>query len=195
MAGETKPGPFLKQTKKKIVLIGEKHQSLILTSFTLSIQPHPSSEWRVDRAQLTFSLFRPPPILLLYTQTTKAYRPTISVCRQQPCGTTLSTWWACKAQVCLRTSFHRITLIELPVRLAWLLRAFATHLLKWPLSHSWLTIFHKGGDGRLKAREKSQHTKPTIQNVKYFIFLKSCCPHYLQTKVLQAGSLCISAPA
>lgn len=76
MAGETKPAPFLKQTKKKkIVLIGEKHQSLILTSFTLSIQPHPSSEWRDDRAQLTLSLFRPPPILFLSTQTTKAYQP------------------------------------------------------------------------------------------------------------------------
>lgn len=77
MAGETKPAPFLKQTKKKkIVLIGEKHQSLIRISFTLSIQPHPSSEWRDDRAQLTLSLFGPPPILPLYTQTIKAYQPT-----------------------------------------------------------------------------------------------------------------------
>lgn len=148
MAGETKPAPFLKQTKKKIVLIGEKHQSLILTSFTLSIQPHPSSEWRDDRAQLTFSLFRPPPILLLYTQTTKAYQPTISVCRQQPYRATLSIWWACKAQVYLRTGFRHITLIGLPVRLAWLVQAFANHLQKRPLSHSWPTAFYKGGDGK-----------------------------------------------
>lgn len=37
MAGGTKPEGFNRQ--KKIVLIGEKHQSLSLTSFRLSIQP------------------------------------------------------------------------------------------------------------------------------------------------------------
>lgn len=133
-----------RQKKKKIVLIGEKHQSLILTSFTLSIQPHPSSEWRDDRAQLTLSLCRPPPILLLCTKSTKTHRPTLfnlpATALQND-----SVWWACKPQVYLSTCFHHTTSVGLPVRLPWLFRAFTSHL-RWPLSHSWLTTFYKGAD-------------------------------------------------
>lgn len=151
MAGETKPTPFLKQTKKKIVLIGEKHQSLILTSFTHSIQPHPSSEWRDDRAQLTLSHFGPPPILLHYTQTTKAYQPTHFNLQETVLWTTEHIFLPnglAEAQVCLSTSFHHITLRGLPVRSAWLVRAFANHLQKRPLSHSWLTTFYKASNGK-----------------------------------------------
>lgn len=54
MAAGTKPGGFKGQ--KKIVLIGEKHQSLSLTSFRLFSPTHPSSVPRDDR---TTSLFPP----------------------------------------------------------------------------------------------------------------------------------------
>lgn len=56
MAAGTKPGGFNGQ--KKIVLIGEKHQSLSLTSFRLFSPTHPSSVPRDDR---TTSLFPPSP--------------------------------------------------------------------------------------------------------------------------------------
>lgn len=81
-----KASPLLKQTKKKkIVLIGKKHQSLMLTSFALSIQPHPSSEWRDDRAQLQLSLLAPTHLVLLYPKH-QASQPTLSSLQEQHYG-------------------------------------------------------------------------------------------------------------
>lgn len=57
----------------------------MLTSFALSIQPHPSSEWRDDRAQLQLSLLAPTRLFLLDPKH-QAYQPTPSSLQEQHYG-------------------------------------------------------------------------------------------------------------
>lgn len=183
MAGETKPAPFFKTDQKKDCF-NRREASVIDSYFIHTFYPTPSI-FRVKRWQSPVN--SPPP--QAPTHPAPLYPnhqgpPTTPTLGQQPYGTTSSIWWACKAQVCLGIGFHHVTLTGLPVRLAWVVRAFANHLLKWPLSHSWLTTFHEEGDRKTSGNRNKSTRQTNIQNVKYFIFLKCCCPHYLQTKVL-----------
>lgn len=80
--------------------------------------------------------------------------------------------------------------------------AFPNHLPQQPLCHSWLrTICGRGDwggggcrakDGHKRARTQAYppHTSP---NANSFALAKRLCGHYLRTKVLEAGGLCITA--
>lgn len=67
----------------------------MLTSFTLSIQPHPSSEWRDDRA-LTALPFGPHPPCSTIPKTPGPTNPPFLVCKNSPMGG-LSILRACQS--------------------------------------------------------------------------------------------------
>lgn len=173
MAGETKPAPFLKQTKKKKDCFNRREASVIDSYFIHTFYPTPSI-FRVKRWQSPVSslpLLTPAcPSSFSVPKSPRPTNPPISFGKKRPSGSTLSIQQACNTQVCLNPGFPHMPFIVLPVRLAWVVRAFAKHLWKWPLSHLWLTTFYKGRDRKTEGKRKSQHTKPTIQNAKYFIF-------------------------
>lgn len=98
MAGETKPAPLLKQTKKKDCF-NRREASVIDAYFIRTFYPIPSI-FRVKRWQHSYSSpFWPPPIFFYYTQNTRAYQPThppFPVCENSTWGG-LSILWACQS--------------------------------------------------------------------------------------------------
>lgn len=69
-------------------------------------------------------------------------------------------------------AFINSTQMGLPVRLAWLVGAFANRLLKPPLSHSWLTTFYKGGDGKTEGNRKKvnrPNQQARMSNISFFL--------------------------
>lgn len=160
MAGETKPAPLLKQTKKKDCF-NRREASVIDSYFIHTFYPTPSI-FRVKRWQSPVNALplspppsrRTPPILFLSTQTTKAYQPTRFDVQATALEKDFLTEGLPKFRCTWGLAFVNITLTGLSVGLAWLVRAFANHLLKPPLSHSWLATFYKGGDGKTEGNRK-----------------------------------------
>lgn len=157
----------------------------MLTSFALSIQPHPSSEWRDDRAQLQLSLLAPTRLFLTIPKT-----PGLSTYPFQPARTAL--WVAflscglAKAQVDLSTSLYHDTVTGLPIWLACLVRTLESHLRALPFCCWWLTTFYTGGNRRCEAAEKSQQTGLTTQEGKHFISFDTA-GHIIHTQSSPGG--------
>lgn len=192
---EKQSQPPSKTDKKKKDCFNRKEASVIDAYFICTFYPTPSI-FRVKRWQSTVTALPSGP----HTScSTIPKTPGLSTYPFQHERTAL--WVAflscglAKAQVDLSASLYHDTVTGLPIWLACLVRTLENHLQALPFCCWWLNTFYTGGNRRCEAAEKKSTNWTSNPERKTFHFLSTLLATLSTHKVLQAGSLCISAPA